>query len=131
MGVVRRVGVLGRGVLGLRIAAAPGDVRLLVGQVIGNRFQHPRLRKRADHAHRLLVHRAHAHAARGEHAAHVKIVHRVAQIGHLKRVHLPRIGQGKSGLRRSQSFQLQKATSSSFCETAFDTIIARLQYSIK
>ena len=112
------------GVFRLRVASAAGDVGFLFGQLRLNRLQHTRLRCRADHPDRLLMHRADAHLSGNKHAAHIQIMQRIAQIRHLERIQFPRIGQGKSGLRRLDFIALQKRTSFIVSQMAQSTIFS-------
>ena len=85
---------------------------------------HRRLRRRADHFHRLPVHRADAHLFGNQHAADIEVVQRVADVSQLKRVQLPRIREGKRGLRRLDFFALQKGTSFIVSQMAYPAIFS-------
>ena len=104
--------------------AAPRDVGLPLGQLALNRRQHRCLRRRADHPHRLFVHRPDAHLSGNQQAADVQIVQRVADVSQLERVQLPRVREGKRGLRRPDFFALQKGTSFIVSQTAHSAIFS-------
>ena len=112
------------GVFRLRVASAAGDVGFLFSQLRLNRLQHTRLRRRADHPDRLLVHCADAHLSGNQQTADVQIVQRVADVSQLERVQLPRVREGKRGLRRPDFFALQKGTSFIVSQTAHSAIFS-------
>ncbi len=122
--IIRRIGVLFGAAFGLRVAAAPRDVGLLLGQLVSIAASIAACAAALTIRTACLCIDPTLIFSGNQQAADVQIVQRVADVSQLERVQLPRVREGKRGLRRPDFFALQKGTSFIVSQTAHPAIFS-------